>query len=62
MILLYGFTPIFLGSLWALIPAIMTVILLIVRTALEDRILQNKLPGYREYAERVRFRLIPGIW
>jgi protein-S-isoprenylcysteine O-methyltransferase Ste14 len=33
-----------------------------VRTGLEDRMLQNGLAGYREYATRVRYRLIPGIW
>jgi protein-S-isoprenylcysteine O-methyltransferase Ste14 len=34
----------------------------VVRTILEDRTLQNELPGYAEYARRVRYRLIPGIW
>jgi len=33
-----------------------------VRTALEDRTLQQELPGYREYADRVRYRLIPGVY
>lgn len=33
-----------------------------VRTILEDRTLQAELPGYKEYAERVRFRLLPGVW
>ena len=32
------------------------------RTALEDRALQRELPGYREYAARVRWRLVPGVW
>jgi len=36
--------------------------LMVVRTALEDRTLLEELDGYREYAERVRYRLIPGIW
>jgi len=35
---------------------------LAIRTALEDRTLQNELGGYREYAQRVRYRLLPGIW
>ena len=35
---------------------------LVVRTVLEDRTLQNELPGYKEYAEQVRYRLIPGVW
>ena len=37
-------------------------ILLILRTALEDRTLQAELPGYAAYAQRVRFRLLPGVW
>lgn len=55
-------TAIALGSLWTLIPAILIVISIIIRTALEDKTLQEKLPGYKEYAEKVRYRLIPGIW
>jgi protein-S-isoprenylcysteine O-methyltransferase Ste14 len=51
-----------LGSWWALVPAAITAPLLLVRTALEDRMLQEELPGYREYARRVRYRLIRGIW
>ncbi len=51
-----------LGSLWALIPAAVASILLIVRTALEDRTLQNELEGYKEYASRVRHKLVPGVW
>lgn len=51
-----------LGSLWALAPAGIVSILGIVRTVLEDRTLQAELPGYREYAGRVHFRLLPGIW
>ena len=54
--------PLLLGSLWALIPAALVVCLLILRTALEDRTLQEKLDGYREYAGRVRYRLLPGVW
>jgi protein-S-isoprenylcysteine O-methyltransferase Ste14 len=55
-------TPLALGSLWALIPAALAVIALVVRTALEDRTLHEELPGYAEYATRVRYRLLPGIW
>jgi protein-S-isoprenylcysteine O-methyltransferase Ste14 len=55
-------TALALGSLWTLIPAILIVISIIIRTALEDKTLQEKLPGYKEYAEKVRYRLIPGIW
>lgn len=51
-----------LGSLWALLPAAATDVAMVVRTALEDRLLQRDLPGYREYAGRTRYRLLPGIW
>jgi len=54
--------PLLLGSLWALIPAAAYVILIVVRTMLEDRTLQEELPGYREYAQRTRYRLLPGLW
>ena len=51
-----------LGSLWALVPGGLAVLLLVVRTVMEDRTLLEELPGYREYARRVRYRLLPGIW
>ena len=51
-----------LGSLWALIPAGLVMCLMVVRTALEDKTLQNELDGYRQYAARVRYRLLPGVW
>ena len=51
-----------LGSLWALIPAGGAVTALVIRTLLEDRTLQKELPGYSEYAQRVKSRLIPGLW
>ena len=51
-----------LGSYSALIPAFSCCVILILRTVLEDRMLHAELAGYREYAERVRFRLIPGVW
>lgn len=54
--------PLCLGSLYALVPASLSVILFILRTALEDKTLQQELPGYKEYAQKVRYRLIPGIW
>jgi protein-S-isoprenylcysteine O-methyltransferase Ste14 len=51
-----------LGSLWALIPAALSALAFIVRTALEDRTLQCELNGYADYARQVRYRLVPGIW
>ncbi len=54
--------PLSLGSLYTLIPAVIIVALFLFRTALEDKTLLEELPGYREYAQKVRYRLIPGIW
>ncbi len=54
--------PLLLGSWWAVIPGLLNMGLFFVRTSLEDRTLQAELPGYKEYAARVRFRLIPGVW
>ncbi len=54
--------PLMLGSLWALIPALMGLCALVIRTSLEDRTLQEELPGYQDYARRVRYRLLPGVW
>ena len=54
--------PLSLGSFWALIPAVMVCLLLVVRTIWEDRTLRDELSGYEEYAQRVRYRLIPGVW
>ena len=51
-----------LGSYWAMVPALASVVLLVIRTVLEDRTLQADLPGYPDYAARTRFRLLPGIW
>jgi len=51
-----------LGSVWTLIPAVVATIITLVRTVLEDRTLQKELPGYRDYEQRVRYRLIPGIY
>ena len=55
-------TPLALASWWAFIPAGVIVLLTVIRTALEDRTLRQELPGYQEYAGRVRYRLLPGIW
>jgi len=55
-------TPFLLGSWWALIPMTLSAPLYVLRTALEDRTLHEELDGYRDYAQRVRYRLLPGIW
>ena len=54
--------PLLLESYWAFIPAGVFVASFIVRTVLEDRTLQAELSGYREYAAKVKYRLVPGIW
>ena len=51
-----------LGSVWALIPAGLASALLVLRTQWEDQTLQAELPGYKEYTQRVRYRLVPGVW
>ncbi len=61
-ILFHLATPFLLNSRWALIPAILSALVLVVRTVIEDRTLQAELPGYKEYTLKTRFRLIPGIW
>lgn len=55
-------TSLALGSLWGLIPAGLVMCLMVVRTALEDKTLHEELDGYKDYAQRVRYRLLPGIW
>jgi len=55
-------TPLLLGSLWALIPGGVAAILMVTRTALEDQTLHQELDGYQDYAQQVRYRLLPGIW
>ena len=54
--------PLLLASWWAFLLGVLNAGLFVVRTALEDRDLQNELDGYKAYTERVRYRLLPGIW
>ena len=51
-----------LGSVWTIIPVIIALIISVIRTALEDKTLQEELPGYRDYIQRVRYRLFPGVY
>jgi protein-S-isoprenylcysteine O-methyltransferase Ste14 len=51
-----------LASWWALIASGLSATLLVLRAGLEDRTLQVELPGYADYVQKVRYRLIPGIW
>lgn len=54
--------PLALGSFFALFLSVAILFVFLLRTSLEDKTLQKELPGYKEYAEQVRYRLIPGIW
>lgn len=56
------FTPLALGSYWALVTVILLVVLLVARILSEEQILLRDLKGYREYTGKVRYRLIPGVW
>jgi protein-S-isoprenylcysteine O-methyltransferase Ste14 len=60
--LLFVGMPLALGSLWALVPVILLCPLLLLRTVWEDRMLREGLAGNQEYAQRVRYRLVPGVW
>jgi protein-S-isoprenylcysteine O-methyltransferase Ste14 len=55
-------TSFLLGSLWSLIPTAAAVACMVARTVLEDRMLQNELPGYKDFARDVPHRLVPGVW
>lgn len=54
--------PLALGSYWGLVPTALGTVLLLVRTAREDRLLQENLAGYSDYARRVRYRILPRVW
>jgi protein-S-isoprenylcysteine O-methyltransferase Ste14 len=54
--------PLAFASWWALLPAVLAIALLIIRTSWEDRLLQAELSGYADYARRTRYRLLPGLW
>lgn len=62
IIVMYVFTPVALGSWWAMLPALLFFAVLIARIRNEERILLRELEGYSEFIERTRYRLIPGVW
>jgi protein-S-isoprenylcysteine O-methyltransferase Ste14 len=61
-LLFFVSAPLLLGSWWGLVGAVPLAGLLVARTSLEDRFLRRSLAGYAEYAARVRYRLVPGLW
>ncbi len=62
LILFFFSIPLALGSLYDLIPAGILTLLLLFRTIIEDKTLYEELPGYKEYCEKTRYRLLPYIW
>ncbi len=62
MIISLAALPLITGSLWSIIPTLAAIVLLFIRTYLEDETLKKELPGYTEYTNKTRRRLIPMIW
>jgi protein-S-isoprenylcysteine O-methyltransferase Ste14 len=62
MMLMYGFTPLALGSYWALTGTISLYVLMVARMFSEEKFLAENLEGYKEYLLRTRYRIIPGVW
>ena len=54
--------PLLLDSVWAFIPAVFLTGVLVLRTSMEDRTLQNELTGYKEFTQKTKYRLVPWIW
>lgn len=61
VITILGF-PLALGSYWGLVPVIPGVLMLILRIRDEEKLLIEQLEGYREYAQKSRYRLVPLMW
>lgn len=61
-ILIVTSIPLVLGSWWAFLPAGVVGLALIIRTTFEDRLLREQMPGYEDYTQRTRYRLMPGVW
>jgi protein-S-isoprenylcysteine O-methyltransferase Ste14 len=62
VIIMFLAIPLSLGSLIAIIPGALMSLLLVIRTYLEDKTLHEELPGYKEYAMKTRYRLLPKVW
>ena len=54
--------PFILGSWWGFLPNSVLISIIVIRTALEDRTLRKEFPGYEEYVQKVKYRLIPLVW
>ncbi|MDP2945516.1 MAG: isoprenylcysteine carboxylmethyltransferase family protein [Atribacterota bacterium] len=62
VLMMYVLSPLALGSYWAVLAILPLPVLVIFRIKSEEKILRDKLPGYREYTQKVKYRLIPYIW
>jgi protein-S-isoprenylcysteine O-methyltransferase Ste14 len=61
MIMMVG-VPLALGSYWGLVFVVPGVVALMLRILDEEKLLTHELAGYREYTQRVRYRLVPYVW
>jgi len=59
---LYILSPLALGSYWAMLPAVLLIPFVVARIWNEETVLARDLPGYQEYMQKTRYRLIPGVW
>lgn len=62
MLLMLLFSPLALGSYWAIIPSLLIIPSLVLRIKKEEEVLRVKLRGYGDYCLKTRYRLIPFIW
>ncbi len=62
VIIMFFFTPLALGSICGLIPALLLIALIVIRTNKEDKMLYRELQGYKEYSKKTPYRLLHGIW
>lgn len=62
VLLMYVFSPLALGSYWAMIGSVLLILILVARIKNEEKVLLRELEGYRDYLQKIKYRLVPGIW
>ena len=62
VLVMYIFSPLALGSYWAVLPMLLMIPILVARLRNEETVLVRDLPGYADYMQRTKYRLVPGIW
>jgi protein-S-isoprenylcysteine O-methyltransferase Ste14 len=62
VLLMYGISPLALGSLWGMLPMILLPVFFVARILNEEKVLREELEGYEAYTQKVKYRLVPGIW